>query len=153
MRGVDTNLLMRYFTNDDVEQSPLAADFFAKCEATGEPIFIASISLCELVWTLSGKRYGYDRTDFARLIHGILESRLFELEDHGAVRRALVSFQNGPADFADYLVGEIHRGEGCLDTVTFDHDASLHKGFTLLTADLYPTDPVPPSYIHEGEGR
>jgi predicted nucleic-acid-binding protein len=149
MRGVDTNLLLRYFTGDDIVQSRLAAEFFAQCEAKGEPVLIASISLCELIWSLTGKKYRLGREDIAGLIKAILESNIFRLEDHGAVRRALGAFQNGPADFADYLVGEIHRGEGCLDTVTFDQDASLHPSFTLLTDDRYPIEPVPPSWIHE----
>ncbi len=54
MRGVDTNVLLRFITFDDPEQSPAAQRFIEGSEEKGERLFIAIVALCELAWTLRG---------------------------------------------------------------------------------------------------
>ncbi len=151
LRGIDTNLLVRYFTADDPAQFPLVRDFFYDLEIQREGGFITSVALCELVWTLERGRYAFERSSITELIEGILESRVFLLESHDAVRNALVLYRDGKAGFSDYLVGEIGRLAGCSDTVTFDRKLSLHEGFTLLASDLYPTGGPPTHFVHEPE--
>ncbi len=39
------------------------------------------------------------------------------------------SFRAGPADFSDYLIGEIDRRAGCTMTLTFDRRLAATEGF------------------------
>jgi predicted nucleic-acid-binding protein len=63
-----------------------------------------------------------------------LGRRNFALPFPEATRRAVDLFQSGPADFADYLVGELDQEMGCTITMTFDQDAGKGSTFTVLTA-------------------
>ena len=48
MRGIDTNVLVRYVTNDDLKQAEVVDRLFHDCDAAGERLFVSVIVLCEL---------------------------------------------------------------------------------------------------------
>ena len=122
MRGTDTNVLLRYLTEDDAEQARAARELFERAEAEGERFHVATAVLCELVWALRGRLYRLDRGAIAQVLAGLLDTALFEIQDRDLVRRALADFQEGPGDFADYLIGWQNTTAGCRHTVTFDRD-------------------------------
>lgn len=138
MRGVDTNVLARYLTADDPRQYSLARGFFTSAEELLEPLYLTQITLCELVWVLSGRRYGFDRARMAELLADILDSRAFVIEGRTQVQAALAAFRTGDGDFSDYLIHRIHQDAGCRDTVTFDGALEAGRGFTLLGETDYP---------------
>jgi predicted nucleic-acid-binding protein len=53
MIGIDTNVLVRYLTQDDPEQSRKANKFIQEIIAQSETGFINAIVLCEMVGFLS----------------------------------------------------------------------------------------------------
>ncbi len=130
MRGLDTNLLVRYVTDDDVAQAAVVRAFFRDVEARVERLHVSCIVLCELCWTLRG--YGYVRKDIAAVLARILATRLFDVQDSDLVRYALEEYRQGRGDFADYLIGWQNRRAGCTDTVTFDGKLKKASGFTFL---------------------
>ncbi len=132
MKGLDTNVLLRFVTADDAQQTQQVATLFAAAEDAGESFFISTIALCELSWTLRGQPYGLDRNQAASVIERILDTRLFEVQDRASVRRALADFRRGGADFPDYLLGWQCRQAGCSETVTFDRKLRGAAGFALL---------------------
>jgi len=132
MRGVDTNVLLRFITFDDQVQSPLAESFFERAEQENERLFVATVVLCELVWTLKGPRYRYDNPSIVAVLQRITEMTLFEVESRQIVQRAVAEYRESNADFADFLIGQAGSAAGCTDTVTFDRRLSHHAGFSLL---------------------
>lgn len=64
MTGLDTNVLVRYLTQDDPAQSAKAVQAIESAVERNETLFITGIVVCELVWVLEGA-YGYSRTDIA----------------------------------------------------------------------------------------
>jgi predicted nucleic-acid-binding protein len=132
VRGLDTNVLLRYLTADVPVESARVDALFAEAEKAEERFFVSTIALCELTWTLRGRPYGLDRDQIAAVLEGILGANLFEVQDRALVRRALSDFRQGRADFADYLLGRQCLAAGCADTVTFDHKLSGSRGFSLL---------------------
>jgi predicted nucleic-acid-binding protein len=132
VRGLDTNILLRFLSADDPAQTEQVDALFAKAEGAGERFFVSVIALCELSSTLRGQPYGLDRSEIAAALAGILGTSLLEVQDRGLVRRALADFRTGSADFADYLLGWQSREAGCTDTVTFDRKLSGAAGFSLL---------------------
>ncbi len=141
MRGVDTNVLLRYLTADDPEQSPVARRLVMAAESSGDTLYINVIVLCELVWSLRGKRYNRSWEEIAIVIDQLLASPLFELQARDLVRAALRHLMAGSltteqAGFADYLLGEINQRAGCTDTATFDAALGDQAGFTLLSTQL-----------------
>ena len=47
MRCVDTDVLLRFNTHDDPEQSPAAQRFIEQAEEQGERPFVAFVALCD----------------------------------------------------------------------------------------------------------
>ena len=105
MRGLDTNVLVRYVTDDVV---------------------------CELCWTLRGKRYRYDRPTIASVLEKMLDAWVFEFEHRALVARAAKEYRLGRADFADSLIGLSNERAGCEDTVSFDGRLEALGEFTVL---------------------
>ena len=132
MRGLDTNVLLRFLTADDPLQAECVGALFAAAERSGERFFVSIIALCELSWTLRGQPYRLDRGQIATVLERILDTSLIEVQDRGLVRRALADFRPGRADFADYLLGWQSLSAGCADTVTFDRKLNGAAGFALL---------------------
>jgi predicted nucleic-acid-binding protein len=131
MRGLDTNVLVRYIVADDAKQTALANRLVEHSRAAGELLYISMVVLCELVWVLS-RSYKQSKPEIVHALGLILRTRQFQLEDDLLVRRSLDAFQAGRADFADYLIGEICRRAGCEDCVTFDSGLKGADGFTVL---------------------
>jgi predicted nucleic-acid-binding protein len=121
MTGLDTNVLVRFLTQDEPGQSRKANASLERDAAAGERCFIGCIVLCELVWVLQGA-YGYGKKDLVSVLEKILSTIEFEIEDKEIVYQALSSYRQGSGDFADYFIGWRNRQAGCKKTISFDRD-------------------------------
>lgn len=131
MRGLDTNVLVRYLAADDPKQLATVEELMDESQRNREPFFLPAIVLCELVWVLA-KRYDQGKSQIIQAIEQILDMDQFRLEYDAIVRRSLESFRNGKGNFSDYLIGEISKQHGCKDFVTFDRALKNSAGFTVL---------------------
>ncbi|MFD1701404.1 PIN domain-containing protein [Methylopila henanensis] len=132
MIGVDTNILARYFLEDDPVWTK-RADRFLEEELTPEaPGYVNPLTLAELVWTVR-KHPGYDRQGMARLIEGLLSFDRLVIGEADAVAAALESFRAGGAGFADHLIAELNSRAGAAPTVTIDRKARQRPPFKPLT--------------------
>ena len=127
MIGLDTNVLVRYFADDDPVQSRQATHFIETHCTRDSPGFVDRVALCELVWVL--KAYGYRRTDIVRILEQLLATSDVLLEDQESVRSALRLYESTTIDFADALIGQVNRARGCVATATFDRKAAKLSGF------------------------
>jgi predicted nucleic-acid-binding protein len=139
MKGLDTNVLVRYLVRDDPAQERAALAFVLACGEAGEPIFVNAIVLCELVWVLRSS-YDYSKPDVAAVVEKILSAEQFEVEDVDAAWLALQDYKLGRADYADCLIGRRNAGQGCQTTVSFDGRLKDVAGFELLP---HATRPAP----------
>jgi predicted nucleic-acid-binding protein len=129
--GLDTNVVVRYLAQDDAKQSAAAARLFEQRLTQEEPGFVSAIVLCELAWVLA-ECYGADRARIRAAIEGLLAAKQIAVEAPDIVRKALRSWGESGADFADALIGETAAAEGAAKTVTFDRAAAKLPGFELL---------------------
>jgi predicted nucleic-acid-binding protein len=130
MKGLDTNVLLRYLVEDDLAQARKATAFISSECSTDDPGLINRIVLCELVWVLESG-YEYPRDMVAAALDRILHTRQFRIENADNVRAALEEYREG-SDFADSLLGHVNRQFGCDYTVTFDRQAARRESFRLL---------------------
>jgi predicted nucleic-acid-binding protein len=130
MKGVDTNVLIRYLVQDEPLQGRKAAAFITKECSADSPGLINRIVLCEVVWVLE-TAYRYARSQVAQALDRILRTSQFEIEDHQDAWSALREYQAG-GDFAVALIAAVNRRLGCDYTVTFDRGAARSSGFSLL---------------------
>jgi predicted nucleic-acid-binding protein len=129
--GIDTNVLVRYLTLDDVDQVERVDRLVQRALERDEPLHVDGVVLCETAWVL---RTAYDlpRGEIAEAFERILDTRQFAIEDRDSARRALNAFAEGPGDFADYLIGERNRRAGCKTTMTFDRALAESSLFEAL---------------------
>lgn len=129
MIGLDTNVLVRYIVRDHKEQSEAATRLIeSKCTAE-HPGLVSAIVLCELAWVLT-QGYGYHRDMVSRVIRRILSVQELQVENAELAWRAVRLFEQGRADFADYLIGVSNRDGNAEVTYTFDKravDSDLFK--------------------------
>jgi predicted nucleic-acid-binding protein len=132
MNGLDTNVLVRYLTQDDPSQSVQANELIEKTLAEGKHFFISIIVLCELVWVLM-RAYHYSKSEVISVLEKMLLAHQFEIEDKNTVRQALNDFKNNRADFADCLIGIKNNQLGCETTLSFDKGTQSLETFTFLS--------------------
>lgn len=130
MIGLDTNVLVRYLTQDDPVQSARANALIEKLSAAESGV-IGHIVLCEVGWVLS-RAYGYAREQVAVALGALLTCREFRVESPDLATLALQDYQRGTADFSDYLLGRAHQRLGATHTATFDCKAAEATQFRLL---------------------
>jgi predicted nucleic-acid-binding protein len=116
MRAIDTNLLVRLVTRDDVNQVS-AAEAFVERGA-----WVSHLALAEATWVLSSV-YDRDASDIAMAIQMLLNHRSLTIQDPDVVTAALEHFRKRPTvGFSDCLMLEISRKSGHLPLGTFDRD-------------------------------
>jgi predicted nucleic-acid-binding protein len=130
MTGIDTNILARFFTQDDPDQSR-RADEFLQSLTVESPGFLSLVSLVELLWLLRS-RYGTTKAQWIGYVKLLLSSSELVLESQAAVVQAVHRYASGKADFADCLIERVGHLAGCRHTVTFDGGACKHAGMRLL---------------------
>jgi predicted nucleic-acid-binding protein len=131
MKGVDTNVLVRYLTQDDASQGKRATAVFERALAAGERIHVDTVVLCELVWVLR-TAYGHERATVAATVDKLLDAAQLSIDDRDRVREAARRYTHGPGDFADYVLGLRNRSAGCDTTLTFDRAHRQSDLFSLL---------------------
>ena len=131
MIGLDTNVLVRYLTQDDAAQFQEAAALLVGLEKQRRTAHLSILTLCETVWVLA-RAYKIERARIAQTLALLLDTSLFTIEDKDAVRAAVDLYRAGKGDFADYLVGVRARQAGCTTTATFD--AALYAHPDLFSA-------------------
>ena len=131
MTGLDTNVLVRYLTQDEPAQARKAAAVIEEAATKGEKLLIHPVVLCELVWVLE-TAYGYGRSDVATTLDRILRTAQFEVSDKEIVWSAWADYRSGKADFADYLIGRANGRLGAAHTVTFDQALKGNRQFRVL---------------------
>jgi predicted nucleic-acid-binding protein len=131
VRGLDTNLLVRYLTQDDPAQARRANEWMDGALSQGEKCFLNQIVLSELIWVLRGA-YEYGKDDLVMVLEKLLATAQFVVEDRDLVLEALADFLQGSGDFPDYLIGRRNKENGCTSTGTFDRDLKKSPLFTLL---------------------
>ncbi|MHB8317811.1 MAG: PIN domain-containing protein [Acidimicrobiales bacterium] len=120
MIGLDANVLVRYITQDDPEQSRHATALIETLDEQA-PGFVSVIALAELSWVLA-RAYKVTSVDIATVIRKLLEAKELVVQDADGVRRAL-AFATTGAEFSDALISELGTLAGCSHTVTFDRRA------------------------------
>jgi predicted nucleic-acid-binding protein len=112
----DTNLLLRFFVDDDPAQYKLAVEIMEQAKA----VVVPNVALCEFAWVLLS-RYGTSREDIAAAIVRLRQTGNTVM-DNAAVDAGLSVLAAG-ADFADGVIAYEGRWLGGETFVSFDKKA------------------------------
>lgn len=119
MIGIDTNILLRLWLDDDPAQNARIDAMLQEHGRTPGSLLVTDVVLAEAVWTL---RSAFDQPKAAQLIavRSLLDEAAFAFEDREAVSLAADLFERGSCGFSDCLVVAKHARYGCHFTATFD---------------------------------
>ncbi|MBL0085124.1 MAG: type II toxin-antitoxin system VapC family toxin [Ideonella sp.] len=131
MIGIDTNILLRLWLNDDPAQNKRIDALLAAHGGMPGSLLVTDVVLVEAIWTLKS---AFEQDKHAQLIavRSLLEETAFALEDREAVVAALGLFEAGSCGFADCLVVAKHVRRGCDFTATFDRGMRKLPGVKVL---------------------
>ena len=133
MIGLDTNVLVRYITQDDPIQSEKANALFESL-STGLEAYVTVVSLVELVWVLSSC-YGSGKAEISIVVESLMHTKYIIVQDADIVWKALRNFKDGKADFPDCLIKHTSFNAGCSSVVTFDVKAARDSGMSLVGSE------------------
>lgn len=131
MIALDTNVLVRYVVGDDARQAAAATALIESSCSVDAPGVVSQVALCELVWVL-GQGYRYRRAQIATVLRKLLAADDLRVERSDLAWQALNLYEDGKADFSDYLVGLCGRNEKAEATCTFDRVAAESPLFRLV---------------------
>jgi predicted nucleic-acid-binding protein len=130
MIGLDTNVLLRFFLEDDPQQSKRARALVASLSRQ-EPGYISSVVLAEAFWVLQ-RGYRKSKPELLAFIASLLGAQQMVLENPAAVAEAMYRFEHSNADFADCFIERLCSLGGCSRTMTFEDRASKDAGMVAL---------------------
>lgn len=121
MIGLDTNVLVRYFAQDDAKQSAKATALIESL-TDAKPGYLSQMVLIELVWVLQ-RCYDASREMVAETLERLLRTQGLVVQEAEQVWQALRIYRQG-GDFADCLIVRVAMADGCDGVVTFDEGAA-----------------------------
>lgn len=131
MIGIDTNILLRLWLDDDPAQSKRIDALLAEHGSTPGSLLVSDVVLAESVWTLSSA-YGQDKAAQLAALRSLLHETAFAFEDRDAVGKAVASFEQNACGFSDCLIAAKHGQLGCEFTATFDRRMRKLAGVKVL---------------------
>ena len=131
MIGLDTNILIRYLTQDHPAQSAKATEILERRLTQNNPGFVSIVAMVETVWVLD-RAYGLTTQEIATAVERLLQVKVLAIENEQEVFTAMVALKQGRGSFADALIAELGARVGCTRTLTFDQKAVRLPGFELV---------------------
>ena len=117
MIGLDTNILARYYIEDEADaESRKQRAIARRTIEAGKPLMVCKTVLLEFEWVMRGY-YEFERKQITRVLRHLLSLSHVRIEDRDTVEQALASYLAG-LDFADALHHASYRA--CASIVTFD---------------------------------
>jgi predicted nucleic-acid-binding protein len=122
MRAVDTNVLVRLMTRDDVKQVAVAEAYVA------HGAWVPHLAIAEATWVL-GSVYGRGPQAIAVAIEMLLSHEHLSVQDTETVASALALYRRQPkVGFSDCLMVEVARKAGHTPLGTFDRELGKVEG-------------------------
>jgi predicted nucleic-acid-binding protein len=126
--GLDTNVLIRYLVRDHRQQFEKVQRLIKRQADKDEPVLVSLLVLLETEWVLRS-RYELSKPEILSTFSALLDVADLTFEDEPSVERALYSWKDSVAEFADCLIEARNRSLGCQATATFDTRALRLTGF------------------------
>ena len=130
MIGLDTNVLVRYLAQDDLDQAACATRVIERELTEDSPGFVGLVVLVETTWVLQ-RRYRASAEEIRETVNDLLGSRSIVVENRDVVARALAMCEKSACGFADAVIAASALSAGCRSIVSFDRGA-VRAGMTLV---------------------
>jgi len=130
MKGVDTNILVRFLIGDDEIQAKKVYNIFKKTESEKNELFVSLLVILELIWILESV-YEIQRAEILDSISELLLMSILKFENQSDLQQFTLSAQGNKYDLSDLLIAHSAKTQGCEAVLTFDKKASKFSLFEL----------------------
>ena len=137
MIGLDTNVLARYYIQDEADTEAEKQHISArKLIESGEPLMVCKTVILEFEWVMRGY-YQFISSDVGAVFQHLLSLEHITIEDRLSVLQAIANFKVG-FDFADALHHASYKD--CISIASFDDKkfAKRAKRMGLMPSILVP---------------
>ena len=106
---VDTNLFIRYLTNDDIEKADRVEELLDKAALVKARLITCEVVMAEVVWVLESY-YNLNKVQIAEHLEAILATPGLNVLNGKVVEKAVEYYLNENIDFIDaYIVSLMNR--------------------------------------------
>jgi predicted nucleic-acid-binding protein len=116
---IDTNLLVRYLTEDNPQKAKAVENLLNKAERGDLKILVPSVVIAELVWVLESF-YQMHSSEIAELVDAILNTPGIEATEKSIIVSALKLYTTKNIDLIDAWIIEFAKDRGIKTVYTFD---------------------------------
>lgn len=131
MIGLDTNLLLRLWLNDDPAQNRRIDKLLADHGGTPASLLVTDVVLAEAVRTLRSA-YRQDKAAQLLALRSLLEESAFAFEDRETIAMAVGMFEQADCGFSDCLIVARNVRLGSGFTATFHRRMRKLQGVRIL---------------------
>ena len=132
MIALDTNVLVRFLTQDDDAQFQVAADLIEGC-TRDVPGYVCREVMIELVWVFE-RAYKYSREEIADALLSILTASQLSVEYAQDIASSVNLYRDEGYDFADLMIRQAAQRTENQILKTFDQKLARLDGVELLGA-------------------
>jgi predicted nucleic-acid-binding protein len=116
---IDTNLLVRYLTDDDPQKAKAVDTLLNRANKGELKILISSVVVAELVWVLESF-YKLAAAEITELVEAILNTPGVDIQDKWIIKAALKIYRSKEIDLVDAWIIEFAKAKGAKRIYTFD---------------------------------
>ena len=129
MRFLDTNVLLRYFTGDNLEMAEAARCLLARVERGEERVVTSPLVVFETVFTLQ-RTYGVSRERIESMVGAIISLPGIRFAEKRLCLEALDVFVQHRISFADAYTIVHMKARGITEIYSWDSDFDKVEGIT-----------------------
>lgn len=116
---VDTNLFIRYLTNDVPELADRVELLLDKAAAGDVQLVTTELVIAETVWVLESS-YRLGSSEIAPLVRGILATRGLECINGDIAGKAILLYELKNIDYVDAYIAVLMEKQGISDIYSYD---------------------------------
>lgn len=131
MKGIDTNILVRFLVGDDPDQANAVYNLFKKIEEDKRQLFVSLLVVLELLWVLEAV-YKIKRNKIIASLADLILMPILQFENLEAIQNFIIESKNTRYELSDLLIANTSSFYGCEAVLTFDKQASKYGLFELL---------------------
>ena len=118
---VDTNLFIRYLTNDDPALADRVEKLLDDAAIGAVQLVTTELVIAETVWVLESS-YHLNNARIAPLVRGILATQGLEVINGDLIGKALVMYELQNIDFVDAYIAALMEKQGIHDIYSYDRN-------------------------------
>lgn len=121
MKLLDTNVILRYLTEDDARKAVRCQELFGRLEKGQEVMCLSTLAVAEVIWVLLAK-YRHPKAFIVEAVRRILNTPHLLVEGKELLLLALEIFEQNSFDFIDAYHVALMQARGLSQLYSYDTD-------------------------------